>query len=433
MSFLLMTLIQNYLQAQVTLGADIAPEKGALLQLKENGDKESNSHRGLGMPRVNLTDTKNLFPMFETTPGSGTANDLYNSSTKKGDIDKKHIGLWVYNMNVCLNQMGGSEGLYVWDGGEWVRTMNNDSPLVSTFVDPRDGEIYRYARFGTAGTWMVENLRTKRLPGSNTDIPFHTGLFNPEEPAMGYPSETDWTLSTSYDENPKMGMLYNWYAATNTTEATAPGNIDQGQLSANATPGNEEVEITGPDSSPGNPYKFVKGICPDGWHLPSDREWNELEKHIYENAQLYSDYTAEEVQAWNTKTPWQPAWDFGMEDGFGNPLPGFNWRGVPEGDPNGHGYAMMAPCSPKGRTLGVSKSASQGGFFALLVGIVKSASPLYWAEGTLFWTSSSAIDPKVSVHKSAWYRNVHNFERGVKVLRYQNTRTHLVSVRCKKD
>ncbi|GAB6118996.1 hypothetical protein [Dysgonomonas termitidis] len=58
------------LQAQVTIGSGIPPSMGALLDLKEydSANGESNSTKGLLLPRVNLTDWRSLYPMFSTDP-----------------------------------------------------------------------------------------------------------------------------------------------------------------------------------------------------------------------------------------------------------------------------------------------------------------------------------------------------------------------------
>jgi len=37
--------------------------------------------------------------------------------------------------------------------------------------------------------------------------------------------------------------------------------------------------MNGTTSSYGNPSE-VQGVCPDGWHLPSDEEWKELEMYL---------------------------------------------------------------------------------------------------------------------------------------------------------
>ena len=86
------------------------------------------------------------------------------------------------------------------------------------FIDPRDGQEYRYVEIGDQ-TWMAENLNYETASGS-------------------------WI----YDDNPVLGDIYGRLYDWNTAVADDHGN-------------NQD-------------------ICPDGWHLPSDNEWQELEKFI---------------------------------------------------------------------------------------------------------------------------------------------------------
>ncbi|MDR2953527.1 MAG: hypothetical protein LBV43_00410 [Prevotella sp.] len=115
---LFVLLIANFrLEAQVTIGSNIDSNKGSLLDLKEKAPESNNSNatRGLLLPRVRLTDKDDLFPMFETSPGSGAANENYTGSLKD-EQDSNHTGLFVYNLNRCN---GFGKGTYVWNGITW--------------------------------------------------------------------------------------------------------------------------------------------------------------------------------------------------------------------------------------------------------------------------------------------------------------------------
>jgi len=75
------------LKAQVTIGSDLEPNKGALLDLKErNPDNlavdNSTTNKGLGMPRVKLTSLNSI-------------SDIKGAEGK----EKEHTGLCVYNVN----------------------------------------------------------------------------------------------------------------------------------------------------------------------------------------------------------------------------------------------------------------------------------------------------------------------------------------------
>lgn len=105
------------IKAQVTIGSNIDPKAGALLDLKEKEDVNNiNSTKGLILPRVNLTDISNLYPMFESSTTPGSPNENYDNQTKKNEQDALHAGLIVYNLNSC---QGFSPGAYVWAGDKW--------------------------------------------------------------------------------------------------------------------------------------------------------------------------------------------------------------------------------------------------------------------------------------------------------------------------
>jgi hypothetical protein len=97
---ILCLLLTGYSRAQVTIGANEDPNKGALLDLKENTGSVS-ATKGLLLPRVNLTDLNELYPMFTGT---------YNAEEKN-----KHIGLTVYNVEDGMGRWIPA-GIYVWDG-----------------------------------------------------------------------------------------------------------------------------------------------------------------------------------------------------------------------------------------------------------------------------------------------------------------------------
>jgi uncharacterized protein (TIGR02145 family) len=100
------------------------------------------------------------------------------------------------------------------------------------FCDSRDSKIYKFVSIGdgaTAQTWMAENLN--------------------------HDTETDGSKCYGNDDVNcvKYGRLYNW--------ATA---------------------MAGSASSAENP-SGVRGVCPEGWHLPSQAEWDALTTYIEEN------------------------------------------------------------------------------------------------------------------------------------------------------
>jgi hypothetical protein len=109
------------IQAQVTIGLGEQPVSGALLQLKDKenvSDGTFNAHKGLALPRVTLSQKKELYPMFLADTDDPASGPDSGYATNKLILDKTHTGLIVYNLtendekDLCL-------GLNQWDGEQW--------------------------------------------------------------------------------------------------------------------------------------------------------------------------------------------------------------------------------------------------------------------------------------------------------------------------
>lgn len=101
-----------------------------------------------------------------------------------------------------------------------------------------DGNTYNSVRIGTQ-CWMKENLRTTHY-ADGTSIPLVMSAGTYSSYAYRYYPNNDSNTVNDY------GYLYNWTAVMN-----------------------------GATSSETNP-SGVQGICPTGWHVPSNTEWNQL-------------------------------------------------------------------------------------------------------------------------------------------------------------
>lgn len=113
-----------------------------------------------------------------------------------------------------------------------------------TFTDARDGHVYKYKKIGTQ-TWMAENLAF--LPEVYPDSA--TSFVDKRFYVYGYKGY-DVEEAKNTENFQKFGVLYNWKAAVN--NASGSNSVPSG----------------------------VQGICPSGWHLPSDAEWIVLEKTL---------------------------------------------------------------------------------------------------------------------------------------------------------
>ncbi|WP_029906766.1 hypothetical protein [Prevotella sp. 10(H)] len=118
--------------AQVTIGLDESPSKGALLQLKSESvtNGGANAKAGLLLPRVELdptnsnsgTDASKLVASLKLTLPLGTPFDAAD-----------HAGLMVYNIttkavtsNAPFSQNKICPGVYIWNGSLWERMMSTE-------------------------------------------------------------------------------------------------------------------------------------------------------------------------------------------------------------------------------------------------------------------------------------------------------------------
>jgi uncharacterized protein (TIGR02145 family) len=229
---------------------------------------------------------------------------------------------------------------------------------------------YTTGNFGDAGTWMTENLR--EVPsggtlgaGTSTTIKYYN-----------YPNNTADNLA-SY------GYLYSWAAATNSSSTTT----DQGATNHTA----------------------VQGICPTGWHLPSDYEWTQLETVIGTDA----------TQTYSTTA--------GASTAFATTNTTVNFRGgnldkkmKTASLPAATGVTTGAPWDS-----GTSKSSSANGFNALPAGYASQNAFANFGKDADFWTASAFNTG------NAWRRNLTGGTAGS--YRSYYTSYFQFSVRCKKD
>jgi uncharacterized protein (TIGR02145 family) len=125
-----------------------------------------------------------------------------------------------------------------------------EETTTGTYVDKRDGNVYDWVKIGNQ-IWMAENLAYLPSVDSVTD-----GSEDAEGSyyyVYGYDG-TDVNTAKATSNYNTYGVLYNWTAA-----------------------------MDGGASSTTNP-SGIQGVCPTGWHLPSNAEWTELTSYLGSDA-----------------------------------------------------------------------------------------------------------------------------------------------------
>ncbi len=170
----------------------------------------------------------NTYALFWSTTGTG------------------HNGAYCRHLSYYGNSMSRQANGYehrcsvrcIWDGDS-NPTDGEPCPSATTVTD-YDGNTYNTVLLGEQ-CWMKENLRTTHY-ANGVSIPLGTSG-NSTTAYRYYPDNNSYNVSI-------YGYLYNWPAV-----------------------------MHGTASSTNNP-SGVQGICPVGWHVPSNAEWTQLENYV---------------------------------------------------------------------------------------------------------------------------------------------------------
>lgn len=439
------------IDAQVTIGSGESPVSGALLQLKETSAVGANSTKGLSLPRVEL---QSLTGDLATTVGS--VSGTYDP--------QKHIGLLVYNVTTNDDISNASRicpGVHLWTGEEWMPLKRYPSIVTEEtfdsytsgeffYLDPSkpndegwkfigkkasdyyplgavssvtdtEGNIYTATRFYVGffrrfskykvresyscdtnnpkwvnlpdvykfndtfedGVWMTQNLKVKEYDSVrdnseevSTIAPLsHTSVINDA-------TQASWEYPNKAASNEvTMGLLYTWAAATN-----------------NKTWIGYDIEIL--------EGKRIQGICPTGWHLPSDRQWTDLENALITGSSLFTDPPVANSSSKLSYT-----------DEYG--------RGS-------HSLVLRSNTSGVGVNQGKSKIASTGGFDAYDTGFIDEILSTFFNVGSGWWTSSNPTSTQ-GQRRAVFNQSQESWMNSANVYRDAIDRKIMVSVRCMKN
>ncbi|WP_430811915.1 MULTISPECIES: FISUMP domain-containing protein [unclassified Carboxylicivirga] len=142
-------------------------------------------------------------------------------------------------------------------------TALTEAPVIvepDVLIDERDGRTYKITTIGDQ-VWMAENLAylpaghsfSGNTTGSESQ-PFtsHYYVYDFDEGGDMTVLNANTNAKTNYEQ---LGVLYNWYAAIGIPENVADASSLDAYMQT---------------------YTVCQGVCPDGWHLPSNEEYDEL-------------------------------------------------------------------------------------------------------------------------------------------------------------
>ncbi|PBC73447.1 fibrobacter succinogenes major paralogous domain-containing protein [Fibrobacter intestinalis] len=113
------------------------------------------------------------------------------------------------------------------------------NPYISygMFQDSRDGQVYKTVKIGDQ-IWMAENLNYAYLQPTSTEV------------------SSSFCYSNKPDSCAKYGRLYLWSAAMDSAGVFGDGGKGCGYYGKTCSA-----------------KESIRGVCPEGWHLPSNAEW----------------------------------------------------------------------------------------------------------------------------------------------------------------
>lgn len=199
-------------------------------------------------------DYNEVDPVFNTSEAANiTTADISNlsnlSGTNTGDQDlspfaTKNMGDEnITNLADPVNDMDAVNKAYVDHLESKVKSLEQD--LISTGAynpTDADGNTYKVVKIGDQ-IWMSENLRTTKYSNGEpigTTTPLTLDITGEIAPKY------QWVYNGDESNAEKLGRLYTWYVA-----------VDN------------------------------RNVCPAGWHVPSDADWNNLTDYLLKNGYGY--------------------------------------------------------------------------------------------------------------------------------------------------
>ncbi len=178
------------------------------------------------------SDAKQSSSSEKSGKSSSSVNDVSSSSVKQESTEKS-------SSSEKLSESSSSSADKVASSSSSVtlatrcKTETEDNCEYGTLLDDRDGQTYKTVKIG-AQWWMAENLN-----------------FVTENSGCGGGSGTTEGNCETY------GRLYSWAAAMGKSEEQCGYG--------------HECDLASAGSA-----TFIRGVCPDGWHVPTQSEWSDL-------------------------------------------------------------------------------------------------------------------------------------------------------------
>jgi uncharacterized protein (TIGR02145 family) len=277
---------------------------------------------------------------------------------------------------------------------------------LAPYIDPRDGKMYQTVKMPDNKIWFAQDLNytkglyynaTANLANGAPFISYANGA-----PAIGSywcPTKEGSVASGGEAACNLYGAFYTWETAMMLDGKYADDTKTSITWSEPWVSGNYFASGTAPSATIANVNnaRGGRGICPPGWHVPTDREWAQLLDAVEGNTTFTVNQTG--TGAWGTNA--------------GQKLKSADtYTGTDPGDGSWQYYSAAAT------------GTNTTGFGMLSAGQRSPTGGTFRLRGTrhYYWTSSAGNDA------NAWFQEFRHDE--ARVFRAYERRSHGFSVRC---
>lgn len=254
-------------------------------------------------------------------------------------------GTW-YPPAIDSSSEGISTYTFTPDGGQCSSSFSMDIEVIDEgTVYDIDGNSYKVIKIGSQW-WMAENLKVTRYRNGDligTTTPPNLNITG--ESAPGY----QWAFNGDESTVAALGRYYTWYAVTD-----------------------------------------ARGVCPDGWHVPSDSEWTILSDFLTANGYGFGGSGSDIGKSLATTSGWD-----------NDPIPG---------------------------NVGNDQVTNNGSGFSALPAGVRNANGTFHKTG--FYASWWSSTPSTTAN-NVWYRNLQTSLNYV--TKAESDKRHGATTRCIKD
>ena len=183
----------------------------------------NNFEHTVSLEVINGSDLTTLQPLIELSPGA--------------TVSPLSLAAQDFTTNPVTYTVTAEDGTTTQD---WEVTVNVNNAIETGTLSDIDGNVYKTVKIGYQW-WMAENLRTAQYSDGTALVDGTTAGVITDD----YTTKYRFSVGDNSANDIVYGSLYTWAAAMN-----------------------------------GSNMSMAQGACPTGWHVPSDLEWQELEKHL---------------------------------------------------------------------------------------------------------------------------------------------------------